>query len=73
MIENVEKLRVQPQFYTLPHSKPLREIEIAPEKIRTAQVVAAESSELAILRSIATVAGSVLGSTVDTKALGLSH
>ena len=46
---------------------------VAPEKIGAAQGVAAESSELAILRSVSAVQAPVLGSTVETKALGLSH
>ena len=73
MVEDIEELRVDSQLHALGHRKPFREIEVTPDEIGTAQGVAAEISELAILRVVATGARPVLGSTAETNASGLSH
>ena len=50
MVEDIKELAVKPQLYVFGQGKPFRQVEVAPEKIGTAQGVAAEASELAILR-----------------------
>ena len=55
MVEDVEELRFEPQLHAFAQGKPFRKIKIAPEEIRTAQSVAAERSELTILRTVAAV------------------
>ena len=62
------------QLHPLSHRKPLGEIEVIPEEIGTAQGIAAEVSELAMLRVVAAISTArCSGSTADTKASGLSH
>ena len=56
MVEYIEELSVEPQLHALRHGKPLREIEIAPDKIGAPQRVAAKVPELAIFRCVASVA-----------------
>ena len=56
MIEYVEKLGVEAHLETFGQRKPLGEVEIAPGEIGTAEHVAAEISELTILRIVAAVA-----------------
>src|SRR5580700_8073113 len=56
MIEYIEELRIESQFYSLGHWKPLRKIKIAPEELRTTQRIAAEVSKLAIVGGVASVA-----------------
>src|SRR5271166_2898479 len=56
MVEQVEGLGFQPQLDVFGQSEPFGEIEIAPDKIRATQGVAAEVAELAILRAVAAVA-----------------
>ena len=74
MVEEVEELRCQTCSFTRSvERKPFGDVEVAPEEVRAAQRVAAEVSELAILRGVAAVAGSRAGSTADTNAFGLSH
>ncbi len=53
MVEDVEELRVEAQLHVLGQGKPFREVEVAPDEIGAAQGVAAEVSELAILRAVA--------------------
>jgi hypothetical protein len=53
--------------------KPLCQVEVPPDEIGTAQRIAAEVSELAMLRVVAPEQGPVLGSTADTKASGFNH
>src|SRR5208282_4343888 len=55
MVEDIEKLRLKPQLHMLGQGEPFCQVEVTPEKIRTAQRVAAEVSELAILRVVATI------------------
>ena len=52
MVEQIEKLRFKPQIHLLAQRKYFRQIEIAPHKIRAAQRVAPQRSELAILRRV---------------------
>jgi hypothetical protein len=87
MVEDIKKLTLKTQLHMLAQGKPLCQVEIAPEKIRTAQGIASEVSELAILRTVAAIAGSgghgfrlpvdfnCLRARIDgrTKASGLSH
>src|SRR5208283_5224898 len=53
MVKNIEKLDVEAHFCTLGQRKPLRHVEVAPDKIGTTQRIAAEGSELTILRTVA--------------------
>jgi hypothetical protein len=53
MIEHIEELRFDAKLELLIERKPLRQVKIAPDEIRTAQGVAAQIAELAVLRSIA--------------------
>ena len=53
MVEDIEELRFYPQFHTLGHRKPFREVEVIPEEIGAAQGIAAEVSELTMLRVVA--------------------
>ena len=53
MVEDIEELGLYSELHTLGHRKPFREIEIIPEEIGTAQGIAAEASELAMLRVVA--------------------
>ena len=71
MIEHIEELRVQAQSHVLVQRKPFGEIEIAPEEIGTAQRVAAEISELAILHRIPAVARSGAGIDRGNKSVGV--
>ena len=50
VIEHVEELPVDAQLHALIQGEPLGEVEIAPGEIGTAQGVAAQISELAVLR-----------------------
>jgi len=52
MVENIEELHLKPQLHMLAQGKPLGQVEVAPQKIRTTQGIAAEVSELAILRAV---------------------
>ncbi len=56
MIENIKELPLKPQLHALAQGKPLCQVEVAPKKIRTAQSITAEVSELAILRAVAAIA-----------------
>ncbi len=56
MIENVKKLSLKSQLDVLAQWKPLCKVEVAPEEIGTTQRIAAEASELAILRAVAAIA-----------------
>src|SRR5208337_2033018 len=58
MVEDIKELTLKPQLHMLGQGKPFCQVEVAPEKIRTAQGIAAEVSELAILRAVAAIAGS---------------
>ena len=53
MIEDVEELPVDAQLHALGQLEPLGEVQIAPDEIGTAQRVAAEIAELAVLRTVA--------------------
>jgi hypothetical protein len=37
MVEDIEKLRLKPQLHMLGQGEPFCEVEVTPEKIRTAQ------------------------------------
>ena len=50
MVEDVEELSVESQLHPLAQRKPLGDVEVAPEEVGAAQSVAAEISELAVLR-----------------------
>jgi hypothetical protein len=54
MVEHIEELGFYSELHSLAHRKPFCEIEIIPDKIGTAQGVAAEASELAMLWVVAT-------------------
>jgi len=58
MVEYIEKLSVESQLHALGHGKPLREVEVAPEELRTAQSVATQIPKLAGLWAISPIAGS---------------
>ena len=49
MIEDIEELRFQAQLHMFPDLKPLGKVEIAPGEVRTAQGVATQVAELAVL------------------------
>src|SRR5260370_743316 len=57
MVENIEKLTVDAELHSLMQSKPLRQIQIVPVEIGTAQGVAAQIAELAVFRAVAAGAG----------------
>ena len=63
VIEDIEELRLQPELHVLGQREPFGQIEITPDKIGTAQRVAAEVSELAVLRAVSAVARA--GARVD--------
>ena len=63
MVEDIEELRIEAHLYVLGYWEPLREIEVAPYEIWTAQSIAREISKLTILRIVAAVASS--GAWVD--------
>ena len=56
MVEYIEELHVKPQLQMLGQGKQFRKVEVTPRKIGTAQRVAAEVPELAILRTVASEA-----------------
>jgi hypothetical protein len=56
MVEDIEELTLKPQLHMLGQGKPFCQVEVAPEEIGTAQGIAAEVSELAILRAVAAIA-----------------
>jgi hypothetical protein len=58
MVEDVEELTLKPQLHMFGQGKPFRQVEVTPEEIGSAQCVAAEVSELAILLAVAAIAGS---------------
>ena len=53
MVEDIEELGLYPELHTLRYRKPFREVEIIPEEIGTAQSIATEVSELAMLWVVA--------------------
>src|ERR1039457_1317587 len=63
MIEDVEELTVDAQLDMFCQLEPLGQIQVTPEEIGTAQCVPSEIAELAILRTVATVAGA--GARID--------
>jgi hypothetical protein len=56
MFENIKELPLKPQFHVLAQGKTFCQVEVAPQKIRTTQGIAAEISELAGLRAVAAIA-----------------
>ena len=56
MVEDIKELTLKPQLHMLGQGKPFCQVEVAPEEIGTAQSIAAEVSELAILRAVAAIA-----------------
>ena len=44
MIEDVEELHIEAQFHVLADREPLREVEVVPHEIGTAQRIASEIS-----------------------------
>jgi hypothetical protein len=52
MIENIEKLHVEAHLRPLGQREPLREVEVTPGEIGSAERVAAEVSELTNLGSV---------------------
>ena len=71
MVEQVENLRIEPQFHLVIEWKPLGEVEIGPNEIRTANRVAPEISELAVTRSIAAKAGAGAGVYRRNESIGI--
>lgn len=65
MAEQVEELRIEPQLYLLAQTRPLGEKEVASEELRTAQRIAAQSSELAVLRRAAALASASTSTGID--------
>ena len=61
MVEDIEELAFYPELHMLGHRKPFCEIEVIPDEIRPAQRIAAEVSELAMLRVVAAEALSGTG------------
>src|SRR5208282_2686720 len=53
MVEDIEELPLKSQLQMLVEGKPFSQVEVTPEEIGAAQGVAAEVSELAILRAVA--------------------
>lgn len=53
MVEDIEELGLHSELHTLGHRKPFREVDVIPEEIGTAQGIAAEVSELAMLWVVA--------------------
>jgi hypothetical protein len=53
VVEDIEKLTLKPQFHVLGQRKPFCQVEVAPGEIGAAQRIAAEASELAMLRFVA--------------------
>ena len=49
MIKNVECLHIHPKLQVLAQMKPLRQIEVTPEKLGSSQGIAAQIPKLAIL------------------------
>src|SRR5271169_4318702 len=58
MVEDVKELTLNPQLHMLGQVKPFCQVEVTPGEIGTAQGIASEISELAILRAVAAIAGS---------------
>ena len=56
MVEDIEKLTLKPQLHMLGQGKPFCQVEVTPQEIGTAQGIAAEVSELAVLRAVAAIA-----------------
>jgi len=63
MIEKVKHLRIDAQLPMLAQRKPLRQIQIAPDKIRSSQRIAPQIAELAALRTVAS--GARTGTRID--------
>ena len=63
VVEHIEELAFYPELQALAQSEPFGEVEITPEKIRSAKRIPARSSELAILLTVPAVAGS--GAWID--------
>ena len=57
MVEDIEELPVDAKLHALRQLKPLCQIEVAPSEVGTAEGVAAEIAELAVLRVVAAGAG----------------
>src|SRR5260370_16216055 len=53
MVEYIEELDVETHLHTLGQRKPLREVEVTPDEVGTAQRVAAEVPELTVLGTVA--------------------
>jgi len=56
MIENIEELRVKAHLHPFGRREPLRQIEVTPGKIGTAQCIAAQAAELAVLGTVSSEA-----------------
>ena len=52
MVEDIEELAFKPQLHMLGQGKPFCQVEVTPEEIGTAQGIAAEVSELAVLSGL---------------------
>ena len=61
MVEDIKELAFYPELYMLGHREPFCEIKVIPDEIRTAQRIAAEVSELAMLGVVAAEALSGTG------------
>ena len=53
MVKDIKELNVEAQFHTFGQGKPLREVEITPGEVGTAQPVSSEAAELTILGVVA--------------------
>ncbi len=71
VVENIEELRFEPELEAFGQGEPFRQIEIAPEEIRSAQSVAAQISKLAVLRRVSAVAGSRAGINGGDESVGI--
>jgi hypothetical protein len=61
MVEDIEELSFQVQLHLLSQREPFGQTEVVPEEIGATQGIAAEVSELAILRAVAAIALSCAG------------
>src|SRR5579884_389398 len=57
MIEEIEKLAVNPQLHALAQRKPLRQVQIAPDEIGPAERIPPQVADLAVRRNVAPGAG----------------
>jgi len=73
MVEHVEELAIQSQFYAFRERKRLGEVEVTPQELRSRKALRPSVPNWQFVELSPPAQAPVLGSTAETKAFGLSH